>query len=361
MRQFLNRFFLKKKNSFKLLHICYHEGCVGELEAIAQTLGIDLVSWNVHRLRPYFFDPEAQGGNLLYNLGRERAQRIWKKHCHFFNRFDAIITSDITAVSRIFLENGWTKPLILWISSRFDWSFHGETDCDFPDQAYYELLRLAKSFPNVRFVPSTPFEICYAKQKGVDLSGPVIAACAYSLYRHKNSWPSDPVKNQQLFIHQRTEEVQLHHMPSFRISEFLQKRGVPAVCYRYKTLTELQVFKGVLYLPYQWYIISFFEVLRLGVPIYVPSQAFLLELLKTMNYYFENREFALEGGLLPIAEWYAPPVQEIVTYFDSWKDLKIKLAETNSFAIRQKSIAYALEHQEKMLGKWRDVFQSISV
>ncbi len=349
----------QKENLLKVLHVCYHDGCVNELQAIADALSWNLTSWNIHKLPPYFYDYAVKKGNILYNLGYDRANRIWEKHKQFFDQFDVIITSDITAVARIFLQNGWTKPIILWIHSRFDFSYHGETDCDFPDKKYYDLMREARHRKNVFFVPSTPFEIYYGNQKNVDLNGSIIAACAYYLYNLKNNWPKNHVKNKQLFIHERTENVQALHIRSFRVSKFLQKMGIPATCYRYKTLEELQAFKGVLYLPYQWYIISFFEVLRLGIPIFVPSESFLLHLLKTTNYFFERREDAIDKQMLPISEWYAPAVRDIVIYFDSWEDLKNKVENLDIQAVRQKSVAYALKHQEEMLKRWKAVFEEV--
>lgn len=152
----------------KALHISFHGGCIKEIEAVANELEIDLTSWFIPKMTPNFFDPDSNG-NSVYNMGHDRAQRIFEKHKNFFEDFDVIITSDTAPLSRIFLQNNWKKPLIIWVCNRFDYHDKLSLDCSFPDAEYYELFKKASISQNVRIVAYTLFEKYYAKTKGIDI------------------------------------------------------------------------------------------------------------------------------------------------------------------------------------------------
>jgi hypothetical protein len=344
-------FFLNYKSSekpLKVLHVCFHDGCIHEIEGVAKALSLDLTSWNAFKLPPYSFDPAENGGYILYQMDKNRANRIWEKNKDYFNQFDAILTSDTTPLSRIFIQNDWNKPLIVWVSNRFDWyPTYFQND-------YYDLLNDAsKNKKNVFFVNSSPFEMFYAKQKQVDLGNCVIAACAANLPPSNFLQPVDLDRNSKIFVHKRTQEVQSPHC---NISEVLKKYDIPAYCDRYETLEELQAFKGVLYLPYQWYVISLFETLKLGLPTFVPTERFLLEMINGKKYVFESPELATVANLQTYSEWYNPEIKKVLIYFDSWEDLKKKVAETDYQSARRKSWEFGQNHEKVMIQRWKEVF-----
>lgn len=341
-----------EKPPLKALHICFHDGCIQEIEGVAKALSLNVTSQNILKLPEFFFDPTVKGGEILYQMDKNRAVRVWGKHKEFFNKFDVIITSDTTPLCRIFLENGWKKPLVVWVSNRFDWypTFFGKD--------YYNLLRDAyKNQKNVIFVFSSPFELFYAKLKNVDLGNRIIAACASNLPKEYRDPLVDPERNSKIFVHTRTQEVQSGYGD---IAELLKEMEIPAHCERYGTLEELQSFKGVLYLPYQWYVISMFETIRLGLPTFVPSEKFLLQMIAEGGYKFESAELANINNLQAYSEWYNPQIREIMIYFDSWEDLKEKLKTTDLRAMRKKTWEYGKKHHDEMLRRWKIVFDEVS-
>lgn len=335
----------------KVLHVCFHDGCIQEIDGVAKHLNLDLTSWNAFKLPPYSFDPAESGGFVLYRMDKDRARRIWDKNKDYFDQFDAILTSDTTPLSRIFIQNGWKKPLIVWVSNRFDWYPTYFTN------DYYKLIDDAsKNNKNVFFVNSSPFEIFYAKQKHVDLGSCIIAACAANLPQSKPEQPIDADRNNKIFVHKRTQEVQSPHCI---ISEVLKQHDIPAFCDRYETLEELQAFKGVLYLPYQWYVISLFETLKLGLPTFVPTERFLLEMVEGKKYVLESSELATIENLQTYSEWYNPEIKKVLIYFDSWDDLKTKVAETDYAEARKRSWEFGKKHEAVMLERWKAVFDKV--
>ena len=95
----------------KLLHITFHKGCELDIEYAFTTIGHEIQTM-------YFNDGETEGGEL-YKITHDRAQKCWNKHKDYFDTFDGIITSDTCPTCRPFLQNNWSKLLIIWVCNRF--------------------------------------------------------------------------------------------------------------------------------------------------------------------------------------------------------------------------------------------------
>src|SRR5438477_2333100 len=154
--------------SLHVLHLSFHKGCINEINYIAQKLNFTVTSLFVPAIALQEWDGISMG-NVLYNVGHDRAARIWNKHKDYFNQFDGIITSDTAPLARIFLQNNYEKPIIIWICNRFDYTDTGSLDCDFPDQEFYQLFQEANVNKNVFIVPYNAFESFYAAQKNLPL------------------------------------------------------------------------------------------------------------------------------------------------------------------------------------------------
>src|SRR6185437_1116376 len=126
-----------EQKALKILHLTFHKGCAKEVEAVAQIFGHEVTTWWIPDLTAGSFDGTSSG-NALYNIGHDRAERIWNLHKETFQQFDAVITSDTAPLARVFLQNGFTKPLIIWICCRFDYSDQASLDCEFPDPEFYQ-------------------------------------------------------------------------------------------------------------------------------------------------------------------------------------------------------------------------------
>src|SRR3989304_2006324 len=121
----------------KVLHLGFHTGCMSSFREVARECSLDLVEW--HILSSQASVDRLNGAPTrylnLYNMTHERA----------------------AAISRIFLQNGWNKPLIIWVCNRFNYCV-GPGSAGGMDDEYYELFRKAVHMPNVRVVSYTPFE-----------------------------------------------------------------------------------------------------------------------------------------------------------------------------------------------------------
>ncbi len=296
------------------------------------------------------FDGVAQE-NALYNIGHERAKRIWALHHDFFNSFDVILTSDTAPLSRIFLQNGWKKPLIIWICNRFDYYDGASLDCNFPDAEYYQLFANACKQPNVSMIGYTAYEHRYAKLKGINTGTRLIKPTGLCTNpRLDSAIPSKIVKSETFFL------PPYHNETNFmNASNYYTQLGIKNYCGKYNGPKDLEEFKAIIHLPYAWSNFALFENLHLGIPYLIPSVKFMRTLIRQNNYFMTS-----DIGAFRLSEWYAAENAPFFIYFDSWQDLALK-ANTTNFAQQKETLKQlGHKHAQEMLERWKELFDSLT-
>jgi hypothetical protein len=345
-----------EQKPLKILHLTFHKGCVKEIEAVAKILGHELTTWWIPGLPARFLDGISEG-NALYNMGHERAERVWDLHKETFEQFDLILTSDTAPLARIFLQNGYKKPLIIWICCRFDYCDQQSLDCHFPDPEFYQLFDQASSQENVTIIAYTAFEHYYAEKRGVGTGKLVITPCAPDSNPELTSSliPSSILKKETFFLPPYWNETRF-----MNLSEHCTTLGIPNFCGKYNGPADLKDFKGIIHLPYAWSNLAFFENIALGLPYFIPSRSFLKSLLQQSNYWHTNPHVLTEENQFALSEWYQPGREEVIIYFDSWEDLQEKIRTTDYLAVNEQIRNYAKEYQRTMLEKWSVVFKKLN-
>lgn len=331
-------------SGLKVLHLTFHLGCAKDFEEVGKELGLDVTTWYVLSFERGFFDGRS-GGNHVYNLTHERALNVWNKHKEFFDRFDAIVTSDTAPLSRIFLQNGWKKPLLIWVCNRFDYCDWASLDGKFPDAEYFDLFRRAAHQKNVRIISYTPYEYHYARKRGVEIGELTIKPIGAKYVwdeNFKSAIPSHINKAETLFLYPRLSD----HNVSSIITE-CQRRGLTVHSGVYNGPNDLTDFKGVLYFPYAWSNLALFENIQRGIIHFVPSEKFIRE--HSYIRYVTLSEFEW-------VEWYAKEHRHLFVYFDSWEDLKHKVATTDYTALKKINMEFGAQHRPTMLARWAQVF-----
>ena len=154
----------------RLLHVTRHGGLQMEVQATVRGLcciDVETFAFNDG------VNVAGEEAGLNYNVHRHRAQLAWDAYGAWLQTFDAVLVSDVTAMSRPFLEHGFTKPLFIWVCNRFDFA-NQDHDFElavtdmlqhgyFPDASYYTLMQEAAARPNVTLLQSNKFESHYAQ------------------------------------------------------------------------------------------------------------------------------------------------------------------------------------------------------
>lgn len=324
----------------KVLHLSFHLGCHNELLALSKELGFDIK-----------FLEFTDGTPSKYNVGHDRAEKYWNKHKEYFERFDIIITSDTAPISRVFLQNNWTKKLIIWINNRFDYYDAASLDCEFPDDEYYTLIKKALKKDNIKIFGYTPFENYYCKNiKNIDIGNLVIKPTGMLSNVYKNNKLSDIDDIEKLFFigPYHNDNIMMNLAEKVKSLDFKVYNG------RFNGPYDLARFKGVIHIPYAWSNYSFFEALYLGIIYFIPSKKFLFQLKKDKDFFWSP---PYKDENIELSEWYNPKHKNLLIYFNSWIDLKVKLYTTNYK--KQKDIIkmFSYTHLNEMLELWRNVLE----
>ena len=347
----IKQYYLKRHTGpLRVLHLSFHTGCIKDFEEVAKKLGVDLTSWYILGDRPRF-DGYSMG-NAVYNIGHQRAETVWNRHKDYFDQFDVIITSDTAPLSRIFLQNGWKKPLVIWICNRFDYCDYASLDCKFPDQEYYDLFSKAVTMPNVKIVSYTPVEYIWAATKGVQIGTFTIkpVGSQETTYRKgtESLIPAEINKSKTLFIPDYLFGEQKTY-----VLEQCKLYDIPVYCGRYNGPYDLKEFKGIIYIPYQWSNLALFENIYNGLIHFVPSEKFVREAVEQG---LPLRYCTLHPVYFQESEWYRKENESLFVYFDSWKDLADKINNTNYDVMSNNIKRFAVQHRQTMLDRWKMVF-----
>ena len=334
----------------KVLHLGFHTGCMSSFREVARECSLDLVEW--HILSSQASVDRLNGAPTrylnLYNMTHERAAAIWRANEHCFSSFDLIITSDTAPLSRIFLQNGWNKPLIIWVCNRFNYCV-GPGSAGGMDDEYYELFRKAVHMPNVRVVSYTPFEQYFAALYRVDIRPHLIKPIGSSERACQQSAFVGVNKSDTIFVypgHSGGSQSQIDYLKDTCGSLF------PVCCGKFNGPDDLKDFKGVVYFPYEASNIVLFENIERGIVHFIPSERFIENCIakgEPIYYWYEPN----------YCEWYFGEHRDILVYFDSWKDLQYKVATTDYVFMRKKIKEFARYHRAKMLTRWRIIFDEL--
>ena len=333
----------------KVLHLSFHTGCQNDIQYICDKLNIDLT-----------FETFTDGitkGNDIYNVTHERAKIAWDNYKDFYNKFDCIITSDTTPISRVFLQNNWEKKLIIWICNRFDYAHLPDAiKVRFPDKEYYSLINDAKNRSNVTIIGYTPFENFYANIiRKLEIGNNYIKPIGKSIEVYNtNTFVNVDNKKNTFFIGTYHND---NLMMDLKLK--IESLGIKVFNGRYNNPKDLSEFLGVIHIPYAWSNLALFEAIQYGIIYFIPSLTFLKYLINTnidglkKNIFFWSHPMV--ESKLDISEWYCKDFQDAFIYFDSWDDLKKKINELdfNKQKIILKNIAD--KHEKENLEKWKNI------
>ncbi len=339
----------------KILHLSYHLGMIKDFETVAKKLDLNVTSWFIFG-RPVEEFEGCKSGLQIYNMLPDRAERIWNKHKDYFNTFDVIITSDTAPLSRIFLQHDWQKPLIIWVCNRFDWAYNSTT---FPDDDLYKMFKNALNKENVFLIPFSIYEWFHCYKRGVRSKLPVIWPIGSEETTQRYDEPGwsvpDNIKKDDLIL----IDPHIKNEPAQYILNTFKRFNIKAYAGKYNGPQDIKDFKGMFFWPYQWSNVCFFENIKRGLVHFLPSPAFLKKLVvhgapiySLMKYMVEDRSYEMNA-------WYCPEFEDMMVYYDSWHDLKHKIATTDYEAMKQKIMAFAEQHEREMLNRWRMVFDDI--
>ena len=325
----------------KILHVTHHEGCKISIDFMCKKLGYEL---------------ETQRANWNYNISHSLAEELWNRYKDYYNSFDCIITSDTSSLARIFLQNGYTKKLIIWVCNRFDYADQATNNCGFPDASFYRLFEESKNNPNVFIRSYTKFEHEYAsKYRNINWSNDVIRpATEVNINTESEFFPSGQKKSDTFFI------TRYHNDNIYMdLKERCDSIGIPNYRGEYKGPSDLSGIKGIIHIPYAWSNLAIFENWSLGNVYFIPSREYLLNLSNGGNFFWSppfDREY------IGSSEWYLPEHSDLFVYFDSFDHLSQLVKNTGLIdRVRNNVRSFSISHTEKTLLQWKKIIENDNI
>lgn len=337
----------------KILHISFHKGCINDINYIFNkipNIEVEVLSSIDGCTSRKDIDPIREENAQHYNMTEKRANQYWNKYNNYFQTFDCIITSDTAPISRIFIQNGWNKPLIIWICNRFDYG-HRTPGVIFPDKSYYDLFKNASNMENVKMIGYTCFENIYCKLRGIDIGNLVIPPSGGISNIYNDLCIQDDKNNDVVFVPPYNNDTKM-----MNLCQKIQDLGFRCYCGKYNGPVDLTNYKCVVHIPYAWSNLAFFEMFTLGIVYFIPSLHFFFQIMKQRFYW--------SPPFLPYylykSEWYNDRYSDLLIYFDSWEDLSNKIKNTDYISLKNKLKDFGKDHINHTLDSWSDILENLS-
>ena len=237
------------------------------------------------------------------NFNAEKANQIWRECREYFESFDAIFVSHLATWSRVFLQNGWQKPLYVWVSFRFD----HDVD-DLPE--YHKLILDSTNHKNVKFFAMSQQDRLYARDVLHDFPIDVVSPF---IFDSRDGKPETACGTDRFFL------VGKHNETLF--ANQLDKLGIPMYTHLWESGSPyIKDVRGILHFPYVCTTRSLFENLAAGNVYFLPSHELIQDLFNTPGYFWDRCREPLND--YSQTEWYRDGNKKLFVYYDSFEELR---------------------------------------
>ena len=319
---------MAKRN--KILYISRHDGTIANFDYIAKHLG-----FNITLLRP-----DYKYGGYPECYCKDKCSSFVKEKCY---EFDYIIICDTIPDSFVFLINKCNKKIILEITNRFDFGIK--------DKNYYKIFAKALRNKNIIVVENNPFEVYNACEKNVFIKN-------YYLIRPIGNPPNIVVKKEHDHYHDIVAVIDnIYQQTSKLLMKKLNEIKLPykILPHKYGGPLVLSTYKAIIMLPYQVSVMKMMENLRYGVPMIIPSEKLLRELIKGNYSFAAPKLFKIKNGVKHYIEFYNDLFRDYFIYFDSFNDLHNIITNVDFKTLREKEKKFMKYYEQKAIKMWAEV------
>ena len=227
------------------------------------------------------------------------------------------------------------------ITNRFDFGIR--------DKNFYKIFSQAIKNKNIIVVENNPFEVYYACEKNVFIKN-------YYLIRPIGNPPNITVMKEHKQYHDIVAIID-KYQTSKLLMQKLDEVKIPykILPFRHGGPLVLSTYKAIILLPYQVSVMKIMENLRYGVPMIIPSEKLLRELIKGKYFFPAKQLFKITNGVKDYIEFYNDLYKDYFIYFDSFNDLHniIKCVDFKTF--REKEKKFVRHYEQKALKMWAEV------
>ena len=295
--------------------------------------------------------------NPIYPYGERPKCYYRNDKCQYFVKskcfqFDYIIISDIIPDSYIFLINQCDAKIILEITNRFDWSIPLKYRED-----YYKTISEAQKRNNIIFVENNPFEVYYLCTKEIFIRN-------YYLIRPLGNPPNNKIEEKHRIFYDKIAIFDTYNQGKI-LSSILSNLNISydILGYKYGGPLILSSYEAIILLPYQVSIMKMMENFRYGIPMIIPTERLLREILEKYKINYPWIKFALNipNGSKYYIEFYNNEFKDLFVYFDNFKDLPDIIINTDFNSLRIKEKEFMKNYEKKTIKMWSEVLDIIPI
>ena len=288
------------------LHITNHVGTQKNMENVFLYLGkSDQLETSSQNCCLYISDVDAD--ELFHRLPISEMEQ----------KYHTLIFSDVIMNARPYLQNmnKHNFNIIIYITNRYHWGIWNNRD-----KEYFELYSNVSKDNRVTFISDNRYDQFLAKIGNIrfvfdDILRLTPIIDVGSLY--------SPENNRKMIVYNRGTKIDKyrHLIADISYDVFGENYG------KYRDQQHLTEYLGYLHLPYQTNIQSLWENIGFGIIYFIPSKAFISDLILNSDwYYWEEKEkpMVLLLKSIELAEWYQEENEVYFEYFSSWAELQEK-------------------------------------
>ena len=359
---------LRKNNNIKMkfFNLDCHISVIADLKKIFEDLGHEVTSWSVsgHNWifgrEPHLVDVVNQ--NTWSRLNKDMCDAFYERYKDELSEYDGFICTYPPAFSMIYEK--FKKPIILQIPIRYEVPFQSDP---IKWDEFNEYLRNGIDSGMIIPVANSEYDKKYFEFFVKRECMLIPSICEYT----NSVW--NPIKDTFLY----SSRLQIN----FNSDIVTNKDSLNG--YKWE---EIAQYKGIIIIPYNCSTMSIFEYYTSGIPLFCPSEAFMMELYtnnsdRVLNELTWNKTFGKEPGSsiecdrssdpnrydnvsimskwISYSDFYNKEWMPHIVYFDSLNDLVDKMRTTDLMDIHSKMMDFNKTRKQDIYHLWKSTIEKI--
>jgi hypothetical protein len=351
----------------KFFNLDCHISVIADLKKTFEYLGHEVTSWSVSG-HNWVFDRmptsvDVVNQNNWQSLNQDMCDEFYQRYKDELSEYDGFICTYPPAFSMIYEK--FKKPIILQIPIRYEVPFQSDIN---KWEYFNEYLRNGIDSGMIIPVANSEYDKRYFEFFVERECKLIPNICDYT----NTIW--SPIKNTFLY----SSRLKINFDTSFITDK--------DTLHRYKW-EDISGYKGIIIIPYNCSTMSIFEYYTSGIPIFCPSEEFMIDLYSkysnqvlselTWNKTFGTKEpvssiecdrsndpnrydnIPIMSKWIKYSDFYNKDWMPHIVYFDSFDDLGKKLEETDLMDIHSKMMDFNKTRKKDIYNLWKKTIEEI--
>lgn len=361
------------EKKLKFFTLDWHSSVTKDLIDIFHDLGHEVTYWSIgpytQRIfkhdnvrddfnHPVMFDVWKNPHLGLQNFNEEACYEFYEIYKDFLNQFDAFIVSPHSNLAFIFEK--LNKPVIFVNAARYSFPFEVNSPTF---EKLNQLLIERHNKGDFFFVANNKGDRYYLNYYTSIDSKLIPSLCSYTNSKYIG-------KNSSFLLHKPTSPDIISKLKKF------MNKGTISYLESFQDWDTLYTYKGIIHFPYQISVMSLFEQYYANVPLFFPSQKFLLKLREESPFILSFVSTSPCPGILNspdnlsnpkilklwlrMADFYDKKNMPYIQYFSSLNELDYLLSTVNTQVISKKMEKHNIKRKKMIYAKWKNLLEEVA-